>query len=267
MNLKTSLQKKSLFAIIFLPICSVILRYIQLANELLPDGSLAEGASIHKILPFACLVVGIAAICLVWKLPRYTSWQQFSTSTTASLLLFGASGLFFLGNLLLWLSGKAPSGIYIASTPVLAEYMNKFLPPLGIVASVCMFFFAYQCYLKKKPSALLYMCLTFYLVIRLIVRFQVWNTDPSIHDYCYPLLAGLSAMLATFYVAGFSFDKGKHRMTQFWLIITILFCTITIADGIYKGDLGELLIHLALLLSSLGNSGQLLFEKQAETEE
>ena len=138
---------------------------------------------------------------------------------------------------------------------------------MGILAAVCLALFSYRCYLGQKPSALLYMAVSLYLVVRLIVRFQAWNTDPSIHDYCYALLANISAMLAAFHMGGFSFDKGKRRMSLFWIVCSLFFCSVTLADAVHDVDLGELFVHLALILMLVFNLDQLLFAREANTGE
>ena len=111
------------------------------------------------------------------------------------------------------------------------------------------------------------MCVSLYFAVRLIVRFQTWNTDPSIHDYCYALLANIFVMLATFHVAGFSFDKGKRRMTLFCLMCSIMFGAITVADAIYDGNWGDLLIHASILIAGFAHGLQLLGEEKGKIEE
>ncbi|MBE6985658.1 MAG: hypothetical protein E7434_08670 [Ruminococcaceae bacterium] len=240
----------------------LLLRYFQRKNELLPDGSLTEGAFLHTIVLIlsVCVVIGSAA--LLWKLAPRTSWSQLANRKGLPLIQLFAAAFLLLGNLLLLLRGAAPTTPYTTSAPELSDFLNNLLPPLGIVAAVCMALFSYKCFVGQKPSALFYMFVSLYLVVRLIVRFQAWNTDPSIHDYCYALLANISAMLATFHMAGFSFDKGKRRMTLFWLVCTAFFSMITLADALHDGDFGEFFIHLSMSLMVVFNLDQLLYEKE-----
>ena len=100
-----------------------------------------------------------------------------------------------------------------------------------------------------------------YLVVRLIVCFQEWNIDPSVHDYCFQLLAAICCMLAAFQLAGFSFDKGKRRMSLFWSLSAVVFCGISAADMLLRGAADGILVNFALLLSMSVSSAQLLFTK------
>lgn len=257
MNLNNN-QHRFFLASAFCPIGTFILRYLMRKNELLENGSIAEGSIAYKVLPIVCFLFALGTIVLFWRLKRYTQWSPSMNTPLSAVLIFGASALLAGGNILLWYNGQTPASIYVASAPEFAEFLTKLLPPLGIVGAVCIGFFAYRCYLKQTPSALLYMCVSLYLVVRLIVCFQAWNTDPSIHDYCYALLANIFAMLGTFHVAGFSLGKGKLRMSLFCLMCTIIFSAITIADGLYDGDVGNILIHFALIFASVANCLQFL---------
>lgn len=259
-----NIRNKSIIClpVLFFSVFCCFFRYMQRSTELLADGSLVEGAYLHRILILVPLCAIVACIIFLWKLTKHTSWKQFYNHKILVAVLFGAAGLLAIGNVLLWLSGRAPQSIYVAAAPGLPEFMSKLLPPLGLLAAVCIGIFAYNCYLNKKPSPLLYMCVSLYLTIRLIVCFQAWNTDPSIHDYCYALLANIFAMLAAFHLAGFSFDSGKRRMTLFWTIGAFLFNCITLADAIYDGDLAQLLVHSAFILITAINCSQLLFSEE-----
>lgn len=254
--------KKYLFAVLPLSVCCFALRFFQRSNELLYDGSLKDGAFSHYTLFALCALIVIGCAVALYSAARHTSWEQFYNHNIMLVVLFGAAGTLLIGNVLLWISGTTPAAVYSAASPYFSNFLNKLLPPLGIAAAVCVGLFAYRCFLKSKPSPLFYMCISLYLVVRLIVCFQAWNTDPSIHDYCYALLASICTMLAAFHMAGFSFEKGKRRMTLFWLLSAFLFSFITMADAIYDGDLGELLVHFSLILITGVNSMQLLLSKE-----
>ena len=105
------------------------------------------------------------------------------------------------------------------------------------------------------------MIASIYLVVRLIVYFQEWNIDPSIHDYAFQLLAAICCMLAAVQLAGFSFDKGKRRMTLFWALSAVVFCGITTADMLVRGSAHDTLVNSGLLVSLAVSSGQLLFTR------
>lgn len=66
--------------------------------------------------------------------------------------------------------------------------MNLLIPLLGVVCAVTLVAFARKCLRHEKPSPLLYMIVSVYLIVRLIVNFQKWSTDPSLNDFVYHLV-------------------------------------------------------------------------------
>lgn len=259
--------KRRLPAFLFFPLACCVLRYLQRSTELLSDGSLVEGAFLHRVLPIVSLCFAAGVAILFWNLERHTSHQTLYRSRPLMLSLVGVAGVLLLGNVVLWIGGTETAGQYVATAPALSDFLTKLLPPLGIAAAVCIGVYAVRCDRGENPSALLYMCASLYLVVRLIVRFQAWNTDPSIHDYCYALLAAICTMLAAFHFAGFCLERGKRRITLFWLVCSVHFNCITLADAIYAGDLSELLITVALLLIMAFNAVQLLFARDSRPQE
>lgn len=249
-------------------IAGALVRYRQLQTELLPDGSLADGSYLHIVLILISVVLIGALICLLLPLSNRESWEQvFPTHPIPNVLLILSAAGLAIGTALLWLSGSLDEIPVMTQMPQIAAVLSKLLLPLGILSAICIAVFAVMCVLKKKPSPLLYMVASIYLIIRLIVRFQAWNTDPSIHDYCFKLLAAICCMLGTFQLAGFSFGKGHRRISIFWTLCAVVFCCISIPDAYLSGTTDDLIITASLLLLMAVSSVELLFCKEIPSEE
>lgn len=247
---------------LFVSVAGAILRGRQLLYELQPDGSLAAGSSMHIVLTILSGVWLAGAIALLLPLAKKTQWSEcFRPSVVPNLLQLVAAGVLVLGNILLWIEGRQPATAFATQSPAVSKALAAMLPPLGILSAVCIGAYAIFCLRGKRPSPLLYMIASIYLVVRLIVCFQEWNIDPSVHDYAFQLLAAICCMLAAFQLAGFSFDHGKRRMTLFWSLSAVVFCSFTVADTLIGGVAHEALINFGLLLSLGVSSGQLLFTK------
>ena len=139
----------------------------------------------------------------------------------------------------------------------LQKTMNLLIPLLGAACAVTLVAFARKCLRHEKPSPLLYMIVSVYLIVRLIVNFQKWSTDPSLNDFVYHLFAAISCMLAAFQLAGFSFGKGKRRITLFWALCAVYFSAISVIDCLC-GRANDAGIQVALLLTMAASSLQLL---------
>lgn len=249
-------------------IAGALVRYRQLQTELLPDGSLADGSYLHIVLILISVVLIGALICLLLPLPNRESWEQvFPTHPIPNVLIILSAAGLAIGTALLWLSGSLDEIPVMTQMPQIAAVLSRLLLPLGILSAICIAVFAVMCVLKKKPSPLLYMVASIYLIIRLIVRFQAWNTDPSIHDYCFKLLAAICCMLGTFQLAGFSFGKGHRRISIFWTLCAVVFCCISLPDAYLLGTADDLIITASLLLLMAVSSVELLLCKEIPSEE
>lgn len=265
-----------LLTALFASVIGGCLRAVQLRQELNADGSLAQGSFLHYVLAGLTAVFLLAAALLTHALTKQRGTDDYFVNAApdsyrgrAELLPHAfqllAAALLLLGSFLLWRQGVQPLNSYATKSPRAARVMAALLPPLGIVAACCIGAFALRCLQARRSTPLLYMTASLYLILRLIVCFQEWNADPSIHDYCFKLLAAICDMLAAFQLAGFGFDRGKRRITLFWTLGAVFFGALTIPDAL--NDPPELCIAAALLLSMLTSSVQLLFGEVRRTEE
>ena len=235
-----------------------LLRRAQLAAMQL-DGSAAQGSRAHIYLLILAVVTAVALAAMLFPLARQKSWKSvFAYRPVLYFLHLPAAVGLLVGNLLL-LIVKQPQAAVAATAPAVTNALNQLLGPLGLLCGLCLGAFAVIGLYGKKPTPLLYIACTLYLVVRLIVCFQQWNTDPWIHDYCYQLLAAVCSMLAVVQLAGFSFDRGKRRITLFWCLLAMLFCAMTVADHLKSGSAVQNVINLSLFVTMLGSALQLLF--------
>lgn len=229
-------------------------RWYQLKNELLPDGSLTQGAFMHRVLFLLPITFIVGFAFILYGLKKITTHKDgFSKHMFPFVVQVCAGTLLAAGNVMQAFAEPDTTYAYTA----VSVAMIKYLPYLGILAGLCIVAFALLTYMEKTPTPVLYMLASIYLVVRLIVYFQEWNTDPSVHDYAYQLLAFITTMLGCFQIAGFSFGKGKRRITIFWCLCAAFFCAISVSD--YLGNTSDLLINLSLLVLTLTLGLQLLY--------
>ena len=251
--------------LLFLPLYMVggyFFRNYQLNKELLYDGSLISGAFAHKILLVLAVSFVLAYACIFYfTKPQKTFRGCFSCSPlSCGAQLLAGLGL-VAGNVL----GVQNNDVFLPVYSQVSLFLSNSLCYWGVLAGVCVLIFAIRSYQDRQPSPVLYMFVSLYLVIRLIVNFQTWNTDPSIHDYAYTLLFAISAMLGCFQVAGFSFDKGGRRITGFWCVCSVFFGAVSAPDAM--GNTASMLTHVALVLLSLIMALEMVFAKEEEEEE
>lgn len=252
-----------LFLTLAVALSGWLLRSVQLSTELLPSGALAQGSYLHVVLAVVTIVFLILLALLILPLAQERRWSYiFSASPLPNGLQLLAATMLIVGNAILWMRGTTPVSSIFVQLPDFFLVLSELLPPLGILSGLCIGGFALVCGRGKVPTPLLYMAASLYLILRLIVCFQAWNTDPSIYNYCFQLLAAISSMLAAFQLAGFSFGKGRRRITLFWCLCAVVFCAITVADTFATGTVDDILINLAMLLSMAVSGGQLLFCKK-----
>ena len=249
------MQATAFFLTVLMAIAGFFLRRSQLLHELLENGTLQKGSYLHIVLMAALLVYLAILILCLRPLRKKTQWQQvFSPSVLPNATQVLCAVALAAGNVILLVRGQ-PS---VVKPSAFATMLHAALPPLGIVGAACIAAFALLTMRGRKPSALFYMGTSLYLVVRLVLNFQEWNTDPSIHDYAFRLLSAICCMLAAYQLAGFSLDRGKRRMTLFWTLCAVVFCGITMADALLRDTVDAVLINGALGVSMLVSSIQLL---------
>ena len=238
-------------------VAGALLRRYQLANELLKDGTLAPGSKMHIVLLILLVLYGAVLVLLLRPLRKKRSWREvFPTGRLVYTLQIACALLLLIGNAFAIRGTPATAQQVVSQFSVL---IGKLLPWLGFLAAGCMAAFALLRMSGKKPSAVFYMAVSVYLVVRLILNFQSWNTDPSIHDYCFRLLAAICCMLGTYQLAGFCLDQGRRRLTLFWTLFAVVFSAIGFVDAVRAGDTDEALVSISLCLSMFLSSIQLLY--------
>lgn len=230
----------------------------------------SEGTSANSSL-FA-LLTALLGIYLVTIIILLLPLQQekrvetlFTPAYVPNILQLLCALLLIFGNALGIKNGTPATVGVLSKLPEFSEAFAELMPILGLLTAVCIAAFAVLRLMKRKPTELLYMIASVYLIVRLIVSFQQWNIDPSIYDYAFSLFAAICCMLGCFQLAGFCFDRGKRRISLFWTLLATVFSSVSLADVLKDGTIATLCIHAALLLTMAVSSAQLLLAKLPET--
>ena len=96
----------------------------------------------------------------------------------------------------------------------------------------------------------------FTFCVWLIAAYQVRAGDPVQLDYVYELFAIIAGLLALYFIAGFSFEKGKPVPTVFFSLLAVYFSITTLAD---EHDWSTVLLYGFTILYLLTNSAVLLY--------
>lgn len=90
----------------------------------------------------------------------------------------------------------------------------------------------------------------------LITAYQSRAGDPIRQDYIYEVCAIIAVLLAAYFIAGFSFERGKPGRTVFFSLLAVYLCLVTLADG---HDLAAMLLFGAFVLYFTAAAAVLLF--------
>lgn len=103
---------------------------------------------------------------------------------------------------------------------------------LGLAGSACCFGVAWARGHGRTCHPAAELMPVLYLLVKLMLNFKSWSTDPIILDYCFKLFALIFVLLAVYQGAGFQFDQGKPRKTLFYGMLAVFFCAAAIMDGV-----------------------------------
>lgn len=159
------------------------------------------------------------------------SAKQFIPAMIGAILILAGAAVEFVENLLF-----------------IPNFSALFMCLGGFCAGICLMLVAYsrRTGSHRYPGA--HLIPIIYLVIKLILNFKNWSTDPIILDYCFILFALIFSLLAFYHSTGFFFNKGKSRKALFYCLSAVFFSAMAAAEGIGSGSLSTFVTYLGLLV-------------------
>lgn len=222
-------MKKTLIAISTLAaLGSFVLRRLQLTGSFDNAGLLARNDGVSIALYSLCALAAVLALLLCLREPK-----RDVPVMEGKMKLRGAA-------------------VILAALVLLGSYMplNFDGDTLSLVVMALAFVAACAMavegvfHMQGQTGSLVGGCiLPVYLAISLVADYRVWSQDPLVVDYCFQLLFLVSAMLASYYLAGFRVGKGKRRFTLFYTACAVVFAGSVLADGGVQN-----ILHTAALL-------------------
>ena len=203
--------------------------------------------------PAGILVLILSAlviIALLWFLRRFGSQGKYPQQFPISIP--GALGS-FAGAVCLLIAALQELTLRQSTLAVLSGL-------LGIAAAISLAFTG-LCRLKAlRPGFVFHTLVCLYCVLRLISRYQTWSADPQLHDYCFQLLATVSAMLFAYHRAALDLKCDNRRpLVTVGLFGTYFCCLSTVAADsalLYAGLAAWMVTNLGELTKPIHLSGE-----------
>lgn len=217
-------------------VLAFVLRHVQLQTALDEAGHMMAGAGSG---PLTWVCVAFAVLAGVYSLLLRPAAALTKAKEPLSVVLtLTAAFLMALGSAAAW-------------------HSDRLIALGGLVTAVCWVILALKRHQGEIPSAVLFMLPALFYAMELIVEFRDWSRDPQIMDYCFELFARICVMCATFHLGGFSFSKGRRKITVFFCLCGVVFSATAMA-GV---GLSAALTALAAALWLLANLWLLLGEE------
>lgn len=156
----------------------------------------------------------------------------------SGLLCYLGGGLILLSAILDFASALAAGATM--SAPILCL--------LGVLSGICLLVVSYLRHQRKPVAPPLELIPEVYLVVKLVLNFKGWSTDPIILDYCVLLFALIFVLLGFYYSTGFLFSQGKPRLTLFCCLGACLFSAMAALDGVMDRSPAAVTEYLGFIL-------------------
>ena len=100
----------------------------------------------------------------------------------------------------------------------------------GIAAGICMVFTGLCRFRGRHPSPMFHCVVCIFFVIRLVLSFQKWSSDPQLQDYVLALLALIGLMMFAFHRASSDANTMNPKRTAFFSLCAGFFCLASLSD-------------------------------------
>ena len=202
------------------------------------------------------LSVVVAAVLLILsfmgKYPRFSGYDQaFSAKNNT---LYAMAGI-LSGFLLIGAGGLMAYDFATGANPI---YTRLIVAVLAVASGLCVMSTVRDNFKgenKGKYSVPL-LIPAFAFCVWLIAAYQVRAGDPVQLDYVYELFGIIAGLLGLYFIAGFSFDKGKCGPAVFFCLMGVYFSLVTLAD---EHDWATLVLYGFTILYLLTSSALLLY--------
>ncbi len=258
-------MKKSFFLpglALLLGVVGFFLRLWELSTAFEPNGLPIPGAP--ATIALICLSVAVLVVLglLSFRLCRgkaaLTCAQAFTCPLASYITLNVICAALLLG------AGAIAVMNYVAQADQQPSHL--LVGGLAAASGVCILLSGKKNYRKEGDFRFngLLLVPPFFACLWLVVVYQFRAGDPIILDYVYQILAIISILLALYFMAGFSFEKGRPILTLWACGLGIYFSFVTLADG--HGWM-DLCLHTFALCYSFQSAAVLLGNLTVEREE
>lgn len=176
----------------------------------------------------------------------------------AAFLMMGACATEAFTLPTIYADAVAQQQLHRGPSPALAVFPRVLLTALAAASGFCLLKLGRNNYRAegrgKFSTALLVPSYT--ACLWLVVAYQSRSGDPVLLRYVWELFAIIAAVLGTYFMAGFSFERGRVGRTIFFLSCGVIFIPLTLGDG---HSVASLLLYAAFLLYLLSSLMLLLF--------
>ncbi|MDD6023700.1 MAG: hypothetical protein PUC06_05600 [Oscillospiraceae bacterium] len=234
------LQKKLFLPVLLLSaLCGAAARFYNLRSSVDAKGMTISGhSSTVLLIVLSVILLGCLLALSIFSPGRSGHRAVIPAGRNASFLQMTAGCGVLLSVLLGFVDAQADG----ASVSALVLLL------LGLAAGVCLILLPR---LRRRPKSwppALELIPVLYLIIRLVLNFREWSTDPIVPDYCPMLFAMIFLLLSVYYGAGFVFSQGKPRRTLFFTAAAVYFAGMSALDGFCQSSVALGLFYLSFLL-------------------
>ena len=210
----------------------------------------------YKLLPFLVLAAGTVALGLyVWLMGTENDKGFIDKFHISAIFLLGLTGIVVagvfvftrnlvkgnhykfnfpasnLGGLGAWVAAAGILCTSLLELPGAADKMAFYSALLGVLAAIALVFVGHCRSKGLHPNVMAHVVICVHLMLRLIVMYRQWSSDPQLYDYCFRLLAVVCAMLAVYQRACFDANCGKRPDYTFFNLMSIYFCVICLGGS------------------------------------
>lgn len=190
---------------------------------------LVPGHPLERVLLVLTLAVLALAGTAVWKLDGSGAYEDnFQADLGAAIgHILGAAGI-----LLTVLPGA----------PATPGYLGRFWYGLGYAAPVCLLLAAFARAQGRKPSFVLYLIPSLFLMFHIVDHYRAWSSNPQFQDYAFDLFGAMALMFFLLYCAFFSAGVGRRRPQLFMGLAAAYLCLTALPETaspfLYAGGMG-----------------------------